>query len=339
MTNLGLIQRLRQRIGGPKSVELPVSYYGKLPIYKDFLRENLAGKEAQAFKHWLDRGISHFWSAREATRGQTIEPHAFLLRFPGTGRHVVGCLWGSHDEGGLRFFPFSIFVSLPADRDVFPSHSVLEVLAPVIEAGHRWRLESSGLRTLRDCVQWTQSLALHVNMSPEYMVTEDLLTRAEEITVHEYTSSLWGEKAVLEWPALLAYLDRYRHRIGTHAHSADLAARFPSSTSLPLVLQTHFLSFIVERFDCRRDRPFQLFLPISPGLSGIAVFLRNLRSEDVFAFHPDLPAYEHLEDFRESIPRGKEDEVKPLTEAEGKLPLRAVLDPGFRASSNSPDQG
>jgi hypothetical protein len=176
-------------------------------------------------------------------------------------------------------------------------------------------------------------------MSPEHEVTEDVLARAEEITVHEYASSLWKENADLEWPALLAYLDRYRQRIDTHAHPTDLAARFPSSTSVPMVLQTHFLSFIVKRFDRRRDRSFQLLLPISPGQSGIAVFLRNLRWEDVFAFHPDVPAYEHLEDFRESVPRRKEDEVKPLTEAEGRLPMRTVLDPGFAASSHSPDQG
>jgi hypothetical protein len=93
---------LRSLLGGSASgtTELSLSTYGKLPIYKDFLRTNLAGPEAVAVKGWLDRGFSRFWESRDACRDLKIEPHAFLLLLPDTSHYVLGYLWGSHDSGG-----------------------------------------------------------------------------------------------------------------------------------------------------------------------------------------------------------------------------------------------
>ncbi|MCK5375509.1 MAG: DUF2094 domain-containing protein [Acidobacteria bacterium] len=331
----GLFQRLRQRIGGPKTVELPVSCYGKLPIYKDFLRDKLAGKDAQAFKRWLDRGISHYWEESDAYRGETIYPHAFLLRFPGTGKYVVGYLWGSHDQGQLRFFPFSAFVSLPAGREAFPSHAVLGALDSIIEAGGRWRQETAGMSSLEEFVRWSRDLSLQVTFKPEQEITSEILIRAQELTVGEFASSLWIEDADLEWSALMSYLDRHDDAVKSRPHAAEMAARFPSSGRLPLVLQAQYWTLILERFDNRRERPFQILIPIYEERAGITILLRNLRPDDVFALHPQMPSYEHIEDFRASVPRRANTEAAPLTDPEKQQPLRTILDAGFTAAAGS----
>jgi hypothetical protein len=326
---------LRQQLSGPKTVELPVSCYGKLPMYKDFLREKMAGKDAQAYKQWLDRGISHYWGPHEVYRGETIFPHAFLLRFPGTGSYVIGYLWGSHDDGELRFFPFSLFVSLPAGREAFPPHSILELLEPVIAAGRRWHHEASQLASFQEFVSWSRALTLEVTIRPEKEVTPEILRRAEGFTVGEYTKGLWDHDADSEWPALQSYLTRHQKRVAEHRHPTDLAARFPSSSRIPMVLQAHFLTLILERFDNRRERPVQLLIPVYDDKAGITVILRSLRPEDVYAFHPDMPLNENIEDFCTTVPRRAGHEVSPTEEPERQKPLRAFLDLKFDSSTGS----
>jgi len=333
MTRAGLLQRLRQQISGPKTVELPISCYGKLPIYKDFLRENLASKHAQAFKHWLDKGIGHYWGANDVYRGETIYPHAFLLRFPGTARYVVGYLWGSHDEGELRFFPFSVFASLPAGREAFPPHAVLEILEPMIAAGRRWHHESTQLTSFEDFVKWSRGLTLEVTLKPEQAAISEILTSASALTMDDFTAGLWREGPDLEWPALLSYMDRHRERVKTNRHPTGLAVRLPSSGRLPLVLQAQFWTLIIERFDNRRERPFQVLIPVDEEKAGITVMLRDLRPDDVFAFHPQMLLNEHIEDFRESVPRRAGYEIDPMTAAKKEEMLE-----GYLASKHSTAQ-
>lgn len=339
MTRAGLLQRLRQQISGPKTVELPISCYGKLPIYKDFLRENLASKHAQAFKHWLDKGIGHYWGANDVFRGETIYPHAFLLRFPGTARYVVGYLWGSHDEGELRFFPFSVFASLPAGREAFPPHAVLEILEPMIAAGRRWHNESTQLTSFEDFVKWSRGLSLEVTLKPEQEVISEILSGADALTMDDFTTGLWMEGSDLEWPALLSYMGRYHDRVKSHRHPTELAVRFPSSGRLPLVLQAQYWTLIIERFDNRRERPFQMLMPVYEEKAGITVILRNLRPDDVFAFHPQMPLNEHIEDFRGSVPRRAGHDVDPMTLADKQLTLNAFLASTRGAARSSATKG
>jgi type VI secretion system ImpM family protein len=330
MTRSGIFQRLREHISGARTVDLPVSCYGKLPIYKDFLRENLASKPAQAFKQWLDKGISHYWGPSDAYRKQTILPHAFLLRFPGTGSYVVGYLWGSTDEGALRFFPFSMFTSLPAGREAFPPHAVLDALEPVIAAGRRWHHEASQLGSFEDFVTWSRGLILQLTVQPEHEATEELLRRSEALTLCEFIAGLWERGDGTEWPALLSYLNRHQTRVREHRHPVDLAVRLPSSNRMPLVFQAQCWTLILEQFDTRRERPFQMLIPTYDDKAGITLMLRNLRPDDVYAFHPEMPLNEHIEDFRERIPHRPSSEHRPLGSEDRERPLRAVLDLRYR---------
>jgi hypothetical protein len=86
---------------------------------------------------------------------------------------------------------------------------------------------------------------------------------------------------------------------------------------------------MLEQFDRRRDRPVQIILPAYEDEAGITMMLRTLRPDDVFVFHPQMPHNEHIEDFRESVPRAAGDELTPFTEADQLQPLRVVLDSSY----------
>src|SRR5215470_3109326 len=114
----GLFRRL---LGGDKSEKVrtaryPLQAYGKLPIYKDFISVGLTDPAAREFRQWIDRGYSYRWAENEAYRETIIPSHGFLLRLPDSRACVAGVLWGSSDEGGLRTFPFAVFLSFPTGQ-------------------------------------------------------------------------------------------------------------------------------------------------------------------------------------------------------------------------------
>ncbi|MBL8840997.1 MAG: DUF2094 domain-containing protein [Planctomycetes bacterium] len=93
--------------------------YGKLPLAKDYLRIGAAEGSGRELRDWLDTTFSG-----SALAG-TLElpwPARFLLA-PRSGAPLQGCLWPSHDDGGLRRFPFALFVERRRAvlRDALPS--------------------------------------------------------------------------------------------------------------------------------------------------------------------------------------------------------------------------
>lgn len=89
--------------------------YGKLPIYKDFIFIGTDAREAYHFKEWMDKGFGGEWN--ENLSATSFSPHRILMTFPQQRNVVVASIWDSFDMGGLRRFPFAIFVMLP--RNVF----------------------------------------------------------------------------------------------------------------------------------------------------------------------------------------------------------------------------
>ncbi|MEM7353139.1 MAG: TagF domain-containing protein, partial [Acidobacteriota bacterium] len=190
--------------GRPRELNLPLSAYGKLPIYKDFLRHGLAGEEAQAFKKWLDRGISKHWALHELYRDHAIGSFALLLTFPGTGNQILAYLWGSHDHGALRRFPFTVFVALPSSRSLAPLER-LDALAQVVAEGRALRRELEGLRGVDDFYPLIRIRTLRLTLQGDRQIQERYLN-AEVPRVGELGASLFGEEAGVRWPALLAWL-------------------------------------------------------------------------------------------------------------------------------------
>src|SRR5262245_1332620 len=127
----GLFQRLWRGSDKVKTVRYPLNAYGKLPIYKDFISTGLTDVPAREFRSWLDKGFSHRWSVDENYRQTEIPSHSFLFRLPDGKGCVAGSLWGSSDQGGLRKFPFTLFVSFPSGQTASDPVTALEYLSPL----------------------------------------------------------------------------------------------------------------------------------------------------------------------------------------------------------------
>jgi hypothetical protein len=297
-----IFETLRQRFRGPKTLRLSVSAYGKLPVYKDFIRHGLAGREAQAFKQWLDRGMSHHWPVREECRHHQIEPHGVLLHFPGTGHYLCGYLWGSFDEGHLRAFPFALFVSLPTGRGVFAQLAALRVLDQVLAQGARLRQELREVSKVEEVYQILRTTAFEVVIHDEKRLGEELRQEIESVTVERFAGSLYGEFATERWPALCGYLERME---AVRRDGGPLPAlRLPASPLLPVVLQAAFWTRLLDPVGLRGETPLNLLFTSTPGPSGLLLLRRPLQPDDAVLFHPKDFAYEGVEDLRFTVPGG-----------------------------------
>ncbi len=311
-----------QNFTGPKTVELPVSAYGKLPVYKDFLRHGLAGAEAQAFKKWLDRGISKYWAANEAYSGHEILPHAFLFAFPATGRQLLGYLWGSHDHGGLRRFPFVLFVSLPSSRSEAP-FAVLDALSQLVAQAAALREKIAGLSDVESFYPLIRTATISLTLHSDKQVREHLEAAGESLTVAGLGASLYGDDAESRWPALLAYLERLRS-----GGAAFSAARLPSSEALSPARLMVLWNLLLEAARNPKTMPLQVFFAPDEPAAGITIFHRDLRADDVFGLHMEMPGYEYILDLRHEALYGREAPA-PLSDAQQARPIGALLEPDF----------
>jgi type VI secretion system ImpM family protein len=325
-----LFESLRQHFQsftGPKSVELPVSAYGKLPVYKDFLRHGLAGSEAQALKKWLDKGIGLHWSAHGDYRDQEISPHALLLTFPATGRQILGLVWGSHDHGALRRFPFVLFVSLPAAKSTAPA-AMLHALGQVATQAAALRDALAGLSDVESFYPVIRTTTIKLTLHSDQQIRERLVAAGSELTVAELGESLYGDRAATEWPALVAYL---RHQRSEHA--ATTAVRLPASEALPAVQMALFWCLLLKSVR-KVKTPLQVIYAPDKPEAGITVLHRDLRSDDIFGFHMEMPGYEYILDLRQDVPTGRKGPPS-LSEAQLGRPFSALLEKGFLAEKES----
>lgn len=79
--------------------------YGKLPLAKDYLRIGAGDGAGRSLRDWLDSSFS-------GAAGSEAPSLPFAMRYllDASSGSLMGCLWPSSDSGGLRPFPFSIFL-------------------------------------------------------------------------------------------------------------------------------------------------------------------------------------------------------------------------------------
>ena len=326
-----IFQLLKQHFTGPKRVELPVSAYGKLPIYKDFLRHGLAGQEAQAFKRWLDRGVSRLWAVHESYRDEEIPSLALLLSFPATGKSVLGYLWGSHDHGGLRRFPFALFVSLPAPTS--SNLPLLFALDQVVEQASALRRKLERVSSLDAYYPLIRTSRFHLEIHGEKVLKERLLERREP-TVGDLADVFYGEDDEADrWPALLRHLRRSGESSGK-----PFSGRLPSTGALPAAELVSLWSLLLG--DSRRQarRPLQLIYSPGASYAGITLLYRDLQPEDIYAFHPEMPGYEAIDDFRHDVPGARRRAPEPAPPEEPEDSGAATEDPEEPAAPDEAEE-
>lgn len=108
-------QFLGRLFAGPSAKnETPLRAYGKLPLYAEYRRLELAPGTPTVFSQWMDAGRLAWVRAMTTAKPGAVRPSRLLIQLPDTREVVVATIWDSRDSLG-RVFPFSFFVVCPLE--------------------------------------------------------------------------------------------------------------------------------------------------------------------------------------------------------------------------------
>ncbi|HXM80205.1 MAG TPA: TagF domain-containing protein, partial [Thermoanaerobaculia bacterium] len=313
----GLLRRLWG--GGPektKTFRLSVNAYGKLPIYKDFISSGLTEPAAREFRAWLDKGFSHRWATDDGCRESEIPPYNFLVRLPDSRGCAAGSLWGSSDEGGLRKFPFALFLSFPGAHGAADPIAAVEYLGDLERRASELRFLFGPGASLSSFYQAYRGAELDVPVRSREQVAREFRSELAGFSIGDFAESILGSRAPRAWPQLLAATAAASERGG--------ALRLPLGGRLPRAREVEFWLLWLERQDAKRRRPVTgVFYPHGHNPGRAVFFFRDVVPDDFLLFHPtrtDLPQiYEALA----HVPATTEAPVPPPRRSEGARPAGA----------------
>ena len=298
MAAWSLISKLKDGLSGadgpPRMETYALHLHGKLPIYKDFISTGFTEEGSKDFRDWLGNGFSRRWSLVEEYKGTEIPLHTFVLALPGGKRSVAGALWGSHDEGGLRPFPFTLFSVVPqgkAAAEPFVALSFLEVFEE--RAAYIRRNFSQG-RTLASFYESFRGARIELPVKRPAKIADGVEKEAKGVTLGDFAESFLGPAAPAEWPRFLARLKAAcSHAPGQGAG----AVRIPLGNLLPAELQVQVWLTWLEAEGALSERgPSGTLVCRAGGHSRAVLFFRDLRPEDFLLLHPSATEYEFVEE-------------------------------------------
>ena len=112
------------------------------------------------------------------------------------------------------------------------------------------------------------------------------------------------------------------------ADRGPFTARLPSSDAAPAARLVVLWCLLVEGARKSARAPLQVLFATEEPDAGITILHRDLRSDDIFALHPEMPGYEYIADLRRLDLSGNP-EVSPLSEAQEARPVAALLEKDF----------
>jgi type VI secretion system ImpM family protein len=280
--------------GPPKLETCTLHLYGKLPIYKDFISSGFTEEGSKDFRDWLGNGFSRRWSVLDQYKGTEIPLHTFLFALPGGKRSVAGALWGSHDEGGLRQFPFTLFAVVPQGKAVSDPFVALSFLEAFEERAAYIRRNFVQGRTVASFYDSFRGARIEVPVKRPAKIAEGVEKEAKGVTLGEFAESLLGPSAAAQWPG---FLDRVK-RACSHAPGEGAGAvRLPLGNLLPAEIQVQIWLTWLEGEDVFADRgPSGTLVCRSGGRSRAVLLFRDLRPEDFLLLHPERTDYEFVEE-------------------------------------------
>jgi hypothetical protein len=295
-------QNLKDKLlskGDAKIDSLPLSAYGKLTLYKDYINLEVNDGPAAIFKKWMDQAFGMTFE-EFGGRAVTLDyPSRIVWNLPGAKALAVGVVWPSTDEGGLRKFPFSFFTVL--SRGAVASKPLAEGLAHFTSIWLSLERLYAEARDLSN-IESFYSAFRERKAEPDFNFTQ---------------SDKPEPSSLPEWLAALSSSDEaYPHRLteavsnliaGCRSLSQQggaLAARLPISSSYALIPQV-CLWERAFRENLKNCAPFpSMILPsdatlADPSLSAapaISIIWRDVIKEDARLFASDVTAYDNVED-------------------------------------------
>ena len=291
----GLLSRIRKRSPDdpPPTEAWPIHAFGKLPVYKDFVSAGLTEDGAREMRDWLSNGFSRLWSEREECKGAEIPLHGFLLHLPGSGRFVAGALWGSHDQGGLRKFPFLLFSVVPTGRGASNLLTALDYLPVFEKRAREIRRKYSSSGSLADVYAELRGARIELPMRPQDEVKARLGPSLSTRSVGTLARALLGEDAPRLWAGFLSAVDGAPLRVG---EAGPGACRIPLAEELPPTAQLQLWVLRMIAASRRDMSPVGVLYRADAEAPAGVLFFRDLREEDFVLLHPEALRYNGVAD-------------------------------------------
>ncbi len=166
--------------------------FGKIPNHADFVRYNLASREANTFERWLQEGVSCI--SRKYPKGwpatfKEFPCHHFVMTGSDQDRNLIGTMIGSHDKSG-RTYPFATLALV--NGSIFQKHrATLPLLCQYeFNAGRKLVETLATLPSAKALHKSLEKLAHHIPRPAERELLEGQIKLLSEHTMGEYWNSL-----------------------------------------------------------------------------------------------------------------------------------------------------
>ncbi len=266
---------------GTGRLELPLRAYGKLPLYAEYRRLEVAPGAPTSFSRWLDEGRLAWVRSAASSPAGVMRPSRMMILPPDQRDFVLASIWDSRDSLG-RPFPFCFFVVCPPaslGQNPHQQWAAADVIFSQFDALHAelHRLGRGGdfykvygKRTLIAAPEDVERRAAELWEKAGAIPADGWFARSH-ISSADNPGDWYG--------SLLRRANRWR---ANPAGLADLAVACPVADgfapSAQAVMWLQWLSGVVRR----AGRPVQMIVP-APGAAGPAllhVLLRPLLPDD-----------------------------------------------------------
>ncbi len=196
--------------------------YGKLPIAKDYQRVGASEGAARTLRDWLDQTFSG-----AAAGAELAAPLRFAFA-PEREEPLLGTLWPSADSGGLRKFPFALFIERRRRALVEAASHGFASEAPAFAAFDAWYAARSNYGDGQALLAALRGRTLEVK---EPQGSAEAVEPAS-VPWREWLGALWPQNGDTELQATLQTIAKLAPAVPT-----SVALRLPLVVDLPFADQ------------------------------------------------------------------------------------------------------
>jgi hypothetical protein len=280
-----------------------VRAYGKLPMYAEYRRLEVAPGTATLFSRWMDEGrLAWAKSPTRSPHGAT-RPTRLMVRLPETKEAIIASVWDSRDSLG-RVFPFAFFVVTPIDALGANPLVQWTAAASLHRAFDRMHGELSTLGTGGDFYRHYAKRSVPLRGEDLEERVNALYEDARQVGIEEWFGGLGLDKSVTPaawFDGLMRRADRWRAQppsLAEAALSCPLAAKLSYGAQLVVWLQ-----WIGPLLQKSGRTPWIVMPAENSAASSVTLLIRDLLPDDFQLLTSDADAYGYVEKLA-AVPAG-----------------------------------